>query len=171
MANRTADDTELLRLFVHELSVLPKPVTAASAAPLLAQADGLIARGANVTRANVLQACVANGATVLYQPLIQRGADINGQDDNGFTALMVAAQFTPGRVKYANPHDPANRADIEALVALGADKRLTDKKGRRAFGIYKSMVRLYNKYRNSYGGGDVNADPALVALLRLSRAR
>ena len=166
---RTAEDGELLELFVRTLGRLPKPVTAASAASLLAQADGLIARGANWTRANVLQACVANGATVLYPLLVQRGAEINGQDEkSGMTALMIAAEVAPGRVRPAdqNPHDPAHRADIETLIALGADKRLTNKQGQRAYAIYGAMVRNYRDMMKSFGGRAAPADPALQALLR-----
>ena len=70
-----------------------------------AQADGLMP-AARWTRANVLQACVANGATVLYLLLVQRGAEINGQDEkSGMTALMTAAEVAP--VGFSGGSEPA----------------------------------------------------------------
>jgi hypothetical protein len=106
----------------------------AGASPaVLANIDELIAQGARPTEAHALQCAAANDVHQLFQPLIARGAHVNGTDENGCTPLMIAAEVALGKVRLGAA--PSTQA-IAALIALGADKNLTDKCGRTALGLH-----------------------------------
>lgn len=64
-----------------------KGASGATTASVLATVDRFIAQGADLTRAGVLQFCVANGKKELLEPILTRGAQISGKDgQSGATA-------------------------------------------------------------------------------------
>jgi hypothetical protein len=132
---------------------------------VLAQIDILIGQGANPTQARVLHCCAASDAHQLFQPLIARGADVNGKDDKGSTPLMVAAAAAIGET---NPiHNPSPSAQaVSALIALGADKNITNQGGRTALGFLYCSLRNHNDFNAALiGGPKTTVDPTLQAML------
>ena len=86
----------------------------------------LIESGLSVTQLesngrSILHAAVKNGHPSLIVLLINEGADPNLKDYSGTTPLNLACKITN------------NRAVIEALIALGADKNTKDNLGRTCF--------------------------------------
>ena len=123
------------------------------AAPaVLARVDELIGQGASPTEAQALHCAAANDAHQLFQPLISRGADVNGRGKKGCTPLMVAAEMAMGRTNPIHNPEPSAQA-VSALIALGADKNLTDTRGRTALGYHYASVRNNNDFKAALSGG------------------
>jgi len=134
-------DEELLAMLMRSAS------RGGSSADVLAQADRLVAEGANLSRGAVLHVCAANGLDDLLQPLISRGADVNFKDprSGGATPLMVAATQTLS--KYNPVHNrQQDTKTVAMLIALGADKNIVDDEGRSALGHYYLKLRSLNDF-------------------------
>eukprot|EP00966_Prymnesium_polylepis_P154997 3579427-Prymnesium_polylepis.3 len=162
-------DTELLE-FVASPRWTPLSITSASMPPaeklasMLAGIDALIAQGARPTEAHALHCAAANDIHQLFQPLIARGAQVNGRDVSGCTPLMIAAEVALGKTTMSNP-TPSAQA-VATLIALGADKNLTDKRGRTALGCHYYSVRNSNDFKAALiGGPKSKVDPTLQAML------
>ena len=122
----------------------------ATTAAVLATVDRFVAQGADLTRAGVLQFCVANGKKELLEPMLTRGAQISGKDgQSGATALMVAAERIPGQTSRSNwQHDSTM---VSTLIALGADKNAVDDDGCSALGYYFRAIRNVNDFGATFG--------------------
>lgn len=151
----TAADASLLEYLLESRG--------ASSASLISQIDSLVAEGADLTRAGALQFCAANDKKDLLQPLLSRGAQINGFDQNGVTPLMVAAMRPPGKTSLLNPQHDATM--VAALIALGADKEVLDADGCSALGHYYKAVRGVNDFSATFGMRKQAADATLKAML------
>jgi hypothetical protein len=85
-------DVELLRMFLKPgVDLRPYPLPAAVREKCVACVDLLIqfASRANLTNALAIAARFGDAGTV--KKLLDRGADVSGADDRGYTALMLAA--------------------------------------------------------------------------------
>ena len=131
---------------------------------VLARVDALISKGARPTEAQALHCAAANSIHELFQPLIERGADVNGRGANGTTPLMIAAEAALGKTSMYNP-TPSPQA-VAMLIALGADKNLTERSGLTALGCFYRSVRSMNDFKAALTGGPkTKVDPALKAML------
>ena len=142
-------------------------VTAAHHASALATVDRFVALGADLTRAGVLQFCVANGHKELLEPMLARGAQISGKDGrSGTTALMIAAEKVPVQT---SPTDWRHDSTMVAtLIALGADKDVVDNDGVSALGHYFKSIRSTNDFSATFGlikGRKLKVDPTLRRML------
>ena len=138
-----------------------------TAASALATVDRFVALGADLTRAGVLQFCVANGHKELLEPMLARGAQISGKDGrSGTTALMIAAAKVPVQT---SPTDWRHDSTMVAtLIALGADKDVVDNDGVSALGHYFKSIRSTNDFSATFGlikGRKLKVDPTLRRML------
>lgn len=149
------------------LETLMRSVQRETSAAVLAKIDEAKAAGADLTRAGALQCLAANRNTALMQPLIARGADVNGKDTHGCTPLMIAAEGAAGQTTMSNrTHDSSI---IAHLIALGADENVTHSDGRSALGHYYSHIRSLNDMNAALlGGPGHKVDAAIVAMLKPS---
>ena len=138
----------------------------ATTADVLTTVDRFVAQGADLTRAGVLQFCVANGKKELLEPMLTRGAQISGKDGrSGATALMVAAGCTLAQIsRYNRQHDSTM---VSTLIALGADKNVVDDDGCSALGYYFRAIRDMNDFSQTFFGAEMRqkADPVLRRML------
>ena len=137
-----------------------------TAASALATVDRFVALGADLTRAGMLQFCVANGHKELLEPMLARGAQISGKDGHsGATALMIAAAKVPVQT---SPTDWRHDSTMVAtLIALGADKDVVDNDGVSALGHYFQSIRSTNDFSATFGlkGPKLKVDPTLRRML------
>ncbi|HLJ57877.1 MAG TPA: ankyrin repeat domain-containing protein [Chthonomonadaceae bacterium] len=92
----------------------------------------LIARGANVNASDFeppLNAAAAAGRPDLVSLLLDSGADVNGRDDEGYTALMEAA-------------GSGYREVAERLIAAGIDVNARNGEGLTALHYARSESQL-----------------------------
>jgi len=138
----------------------------ATTATVLAAVDRFVAQGADLTRAGVLQYCAANGMLELLEPMLTRGAQINGKDGHtGATALMVAAAtVSAGRSNHSQQHYTTM---VSTLIALGADKNVVDNDGLSAFGHYLKGIRNINDFCATFHFGErmQKVDPMMRQML------
>jgi len=138
-------------------------------ASLLAEIDGHVEVGADVTRAGVLQFCAARGHKHLVQPLLSRGAQMNAKDQHGFTALMIAASGVPGNTSLRSPEHDSSMVAI--LIEFGADRNIVDDDGRSALGHYLGAIRTCNDFQATFDTKfrKQKADPTLRRMLMPAR--
>ena len=141
---RSGKDAELFNFIMASLNNGDIKRGGGASPAALGGIDRLIREGANPTRANALHLAAANGIHELFHPLVKRGADINGRGSLGDTPLMLAAESAPGRTTLYEPNPSS--VQMEMLIALGADKNLTDNRGRTALGYFYSAVRSTNDF-------------------------
>ena len=158
----TAKDEELLAKLVAS--------SERSTAETLQLIDGLVADGANLSRAAVLHFAVANGRNDMIQPLLSRGANVNAKDPRarGATALMIAASKALSKVRRdMTEHDTHM---VAMLIALGADKNVVDDEGCSALGYYYAAIRGMNDFNAALlghvlGGPRYKVDKTLQVML------
>ena len=128
--------------------------------------DKQVQEGADLNRSCVLHCCAANRWRELFQPLVARGADVNHRDPGGMTPLMVAASAAIGNT--TGPTGPKPNPDPQpftALLALGADKEATNKKGLTALGCFYAGVREWNDFSTTFGLPAKHFDETIKRLL------
>ena len=77
---------------------------------------------------------------------------------------MIAAEAALGKTSMHNP-TPSPQA-IAMLIALGADKNLTERSGLTALGCFYRSVRSSNDFKAALTGGpETKVDPTLKAML------
>lgn len=165
LAAKTTADERLLKQLINRCGM----GTAKPTERVLMEVDKGLQEGANLTRAAVLQFCVANGYTELISPLIARGADVNAFDEYGGTPLMHAAAAT---LRLWNPyHNPKQDLTMVAmLIALGANKNIVGQDGRSALGHYYSRVRGMNDFQATFlRCAQVPTDETISAMLMPER--
>lgn len=138
---------------------------AVSMASFLARVDQLVASGASLDNACVLQCAAANNLPpVVLSELVHMGASVNHVDASGLSALMVAAGSAGNKCSVHSPYWDASA--VTCLLSLGADKGLVDHDGMTALGRLYSAARSMNNFRACFFPGSIAApDPRLVALL------
>lgn len=160
-------DAELLEFLMTSLTGLRYATNRAGAGvspAMLGHVDELISQGARPTEAQALHCAAANGIHELFQPLLERGADVNGKGANGATPLMIAAEAAVQRTSMHNPTPSAH--EIGILIALGADKNLTDRNGNTALGCFYKSIRSSNDMKAALiGGPKTKVDPTMKAML------
>lgn len=113
----------------------------------LTEIDRLISAGASLDAAGALHQAAYNRQAALARALVQRGADVNGRDASEQTPLMVAAQAVDNGVTIHNPS--SDTSCVDALIALGANKALTNSDGLTALGLYRSKCRSMDDFRSA----------------------
>jgi len=153
----TDADAKLLR------RLLPSDGQTLGSAAVLAAVDEMVAEGADIVRAGVLQWCAARGCRHLIQPLLSRGAQINAKDQLDLTPLMIAAS------RGGREGSDDRIAMVSALIAFGADKNIVDDDGISALGHYFSSLRRANDFNATFDLEKQVLDPVLRTMLAPAR--
>ena len=82
-----------------------------------------------------------SGKTLLLKTLIEKGADVNVQNEDGVTALMYAIEVGDEPIEMIDDKWPLDDCDydlvkldcVKALLEAGADSLVLDKMGENAF--------------------------------------
>ena len=141
---------QVLSQLPEEISRLRETISRTGEALVRGAVDPLdkqVQQGADLNRSCALHCCAANRWRELFQPLVARGADVNHRDPRGITPLMLAASAAMGNT--SGPTGPKPNPDPQpftALLALGADKEATNKKGLTALGCFYAGVRECNDF-------------------------
>ena len=132
---------------------------------LLDAVHGHVAAGASLNRSFALHAAVYLQQPALVTALAQLGASVDARDSSGLTPLMVAARRATAMYHpIHHPHDDTTCVDV--LLALGADRSLTDPDGCSALGCYRQTQRDSNDFMATMGiGARRGANLALEAKL------
>lgn len=86
---------------------------------------------------------ISDGDLEIIDVLINAGVDINAQNDEGFTALMMSEYLSDPW--YSSPEDNIEPYDLDRikLIQLGADPYITSNNGYRIFDILSDNVKSY----------------------------
>lgn len=118
----------------------PPPLMMAAMAGDADSVEELLANGADVdgsvpgTNWTALHAAAGDGRTAVARVLLEHGADVNRQSDNGNTPLHLAVRWE----RYET---------AELLLARGADVTITNEDGRtpRALATTEEIAALFEK--------------------------
>ena len=108
-------------------------VTTEQLQELNAIVDQHIANGSNIAKTPLLHLVCALQQPEFIELLLNKGADVDLVDEEGYTALMVAAGSAYGKSSLLNT--PPSEC-IELLVNAGADKKSIAPEGVSALGMY-----------------------------------
>jgi len=160
---------QMLSQHSEEISRLRETISRTGEALVRGAVDPLdkqVQQGADLNRSCVLHCCAANRWRELFQPLVARGADVNHRDPRGITPLMLAASAAMGNT--SGPTGPKPNPDPQpftALLALGADKEATNKKGLTALGCFYAAVRECNDFSAMCGLPARHVDETIKRML------
>jgi len=130
---------------------------------LIAEIDQLIAAGASIDRAFALHFAAATRNPELVSALAQLTADINSLDGQGHTPLMVAAASATGGCSASN--NECDTRCVDVLIALGADKTITNPTGDTALDMYRDAVSETNDFFSMAGLAHIHIEPGVEAKL------
>ena len=122
-AHPSGKDAELLEFLMTSLTGLRYATNRAGAGvspAMLGHVDELISQGTARRRHRRCIALPQDAIHELFQPLLERGADVNSKGANGATPLMIAAEAAVQRTSMHNPTPSAHEVGI--LIALGATR-------------------------------------------------